>query len=58
MPLDKRPRDFLEARHADFTLTTHSKAYTAREVAAAEGAAHADGGMPPSGLASNRLIGP
>ena len=36
MPLDKQLRDFLEARHADFTFTTHSKAYTAREVAAAE----------------------
>jgi Ala-tRNA(Pro) deacylase len=36
MPLSERLRSFLESRHAEFTLTTHPKAFTAREVAAAE----------------------
>jgi Ala-tRNA(Pro) deacylase len=36
MPLSERLRSFLESRHADYTLTRHANAYTAREVAAAE----------------------
>jgi Ala-tRNA(Pro) deacylase len=37
MPLlSERLRSFLEANHADFTLTDHPQAYTAREVAHAE----------------------
>ncbi|HLH16270.1 MAG TPA: YbaK/EbsC family protein [Bryobacteraceae bacterium] len=36
MPLSERLRSFLDSHHAEFTLTTHPKAYTAREVAAAE----------------------
>ena len=36
MPLSERLRSFLDSRHADFTLTTHPNAFTAREVAAAE----------------------
>jgi Ala-tRNA(Pro) deacylase len=36
MPLSERLRSFLESRHAEFTLTTHPKAFTAREVAAVE----------------------
>jgi len=36
MPLFDRLRIFLESHQGEFTLTTHSKAYTAREVAAAE----------------------
>src|SRR5215472_9027576 len=36
MPLTERLRSFLETNHAEFTLTDHPKAFTAREVAAAE----------------------
>lgn len=36
MPLPERLRKFLDSRRAEFTLTTHPKAFTAREVAAAE----------------------
>jgi Ala-tRNA(Pro) deacylase len=36
MPLFDRLRSFLDSRQGEFTLTTHPKAYTAREVAAAE----------------------
>src|SRR5579872_5194834 len=36
MPLSKRLRSFLDSHHAEFTLTTHHTAFTAREVAAAE----------------------
>jgi Ala-tRNA(Pro) deacylase len=32
----ERLRSFLESKHADFTLTDHPKAFTAREVAQAE----------------------
>jgi len=36
MPLSERLRSFLESHHVEFTLTTHAKAFTAREVALAE----------------------
>ncbi|HEY1338686.1 MAG TPA: YbaK/EbsC family protein [Bryobacteraceae bacterium] len=36
MPLSERLRSFLDSRQADYTVTTHQKAFTAREVAAAE----------------------
>jgi Ala-tRNA(Pro) deacylase len=36
MPLSDRLRSFLDSHQAEFTLTTHPKAFTAREVAAAE----------------------
>ena len=36
MPLSERLRSFLDSHQAEFTLTTHPKAFTAREVAAAE----------------------
>ena len=36
MPLSERLRSFLDSRKAKFTLSTHPKAFTAREVAAAE----------------------
>lgn len=36
MPLSERLRGFLESRGAEYTLTHHLKAFTAREVAAAE----------------------
>lgn len=36
MPLSERLRSFLDSAHAQFTLTAHPKAYTAREVAVAE----------------------
>jgi len=36
MPLSERLRSFLDSQRAEFTLTTHPKAFTAREVAAAE----------------------
>jgi Ala-tRNA(Pro) deacylase len=36
MPLSERLRKFLDSRQAEFTLSTHPKAFTAREVAAAE----------------------
>jgi len=36
MPLSERLRNFLDSRNAEFTLTLHPKAFTAREVAAAE----------------------
>ncbi|HUP04946.1 MAG TPA: YbaK/EbsC family protein [Bryobacteraceae bacterium] len=36
MPLSDRLRAFLESHQAEFTLTIHPKAFTAREVAAAE----------------------
>ena len=36
MPLSERLRSFLDSRHAEFTLTAHPKAFTARDVAAAE----------------------
>jgi Ala-tRNA(Pro) deacylase len=36
MPLNERLRSFLGAIHADYTLTVHPQAFTAREVALAE----------------------
>jgi Ala-tRNA(Pro) deacylase len=36
MPLTERLRSFLETNHAEYTLTDHAKAFTAREVAQAE----------------------
>jgi Ala-tRNA(Pro) deacylase len=36
MPLSERLRSFLDSHQAEFTLTDHPKAFTAREVAAAE----------------------
>jgi Ala-tRNA(Pro) deacylase len=36
MPLTERLRNFLDSNHAEYTLTVHPKAYTAREVAHAE----------------------
>jgi Ala-tRNA(Pro) deacylase len=36
MPLSERLRSFLDSHHAEFTLTTHPLAFTAREVAIAE----------------------
>ena len=36
MPLLDKLRDFLDAHQAEFTLTVHPNAFTAREVAAAE----------------------
>lgn len=36
MPLPERLHSFLESKLADYTLTVHAKAYTAREVAHAE----------------------
>jgi Ala-tRNA(Pro) deacylase len=36
MPLSDRLRNFLASHGADFTITTHPQAFTAREVAAAE----------------------
>jgi len=36
MPLSERLRSFLDSHQAEFTLTTHAKAFTAREVALAE----------------------
>jgi Ala-tRNA(Pro) deacylase len=36
MPLPERLRIYLETHRAEFTLTSHPQAYTAREVAAAE----------------------
>lgn len=36
MPLSERLRSFLDAHHAEYTVTTHPKAFTAREVAFAE----------------------
>ena len=36
MPLSERLRTFLDSRGAEFTLTAHPKAFTAREVAMAE----------------------
>lgn len=36
MPLSERLRSFLDSQHAEYTLTTHPKAFTAREVAMAE----------------------
>jgi Ala-tRNA(Pro) deacylase len=36
MPLSDRLSSFLSSQNADFTTTTHPKAFTAREVAAAE----------------------
>ena len=36
MPLSERLRKFLDTHLAEFTITTHPKAFTAREVAAAE----------------------
>jgi Ala-tRNA(Pro) deacylase len=36
MPLSEPLRSFLDFHRAEFTLTTHPKAFTAREVAAAE----------------------
>ena len=36
MPLSERLRSFLDSRHAEYTLTQHANAFTAREVAAAE----------------------
>jgi Ala-tRNA(Pro) deacylase len=36
MPLSDGLRSFLDSHHAEFTVTTHPKAFTAREVAAAE----------------------
>jgi Ala-tRNA(Pro) deacylase len=36
MPLSERLRTFLDSNHAEFTLTEHSRAFTAREVAHVE----------------------
>src|SRR5579872_3606012 len=36
MPLSERLRSFLDSHHAEYTVTTHPKAFTAREVAVAE----------------------
>jgi len=36
MPLSERLRSFLDSHHAEYTFTTHAKAFTAREVAVAE----------------------
>jgi Ala-tRNA(Pro) deacylase len=36
MPLSEALRSFLESHQAEYTVTTHPKAFTAREVAAAE----------------------
>ena len=36
MPLSERLRSFLDSHQAEFTLTMHAKAFTARDVAAAE----------------------
>ena len=36
MPLTERLRSFLDSNHAEYTLTVHPKAFTAREVAHAE----------------------
>jgi Ala-tRNA(Pro) deacylase len=36
MPLTERLRSFLESHHAEYTLSVHPKAFTAREVAHAE----------------------
>ena len=36
MPLSERLRSFFDSSHAEFTVTTHPKAFTAREVAVAE----------------------
>ena len=36
MPLSERLRTFLDSNHAEFTLSAHPKAFTAREVAHAE----------------------
>src|ERR1044071_2295307 len=36
MPLTERLRRFLDSNRAEYTLTVHPKAFTAREVAAAE----------------------
>ena len=36
MPLSERLRSFLDSKQAQYTLTTHPKAFTAREVAVAE----------------------
>jgi Ala-tRNA(Pro) deacylase len=36
MPLSERLREFLDSHHAKYTVTLHPKAFTAREVAAAE----------------------
>jgi Ala-tRNA(Pro) deacylase len=36
MPLSERVRSFLDSNHAEYTLSVHPKAFTAREVALAE----------------------
>jgi Ala-tRNA(Pro) deacylase len=36
MPLSERLRSFLDAHHAEYTVTNHPRAFTAREVALAE----------------------
>jgi Ala-tRNA(Pro) deacylase len=36
MPLSERLRSFLDSNHAQYTVTNHPKAFTAREVAVAE----------------------
>jgi len=36
MPLNERLRSFLDSHHADYTVSVHPKAFTAREVAFAE----------------------
>jgi Ala-tRNA(Pro) deacylase len=36
MPLSERLRSFLDSHHAEYTLTSHATAFTAREVATAE----------------------
>src|ERR1043166_9446154 len=36
MPLSERLRSFLDTHQADYSVTTHTKAFTAREVAFAE----------------------
>ena len=36
MPLSERLRSLLDSHHAEYTVTLHPLAYTAREVATAE----------------------
>ena len=36
MPLTERLRSFLDSQHAEYTVSVHPKAFTAREVAFAE----------------------
>ena len=49
MPLSERLRNFLDSHQAEFTVSTHPRAYTAREVAQAE---H----LPPREVAKTVLV--